>query len=267
MNVNPPLFLSSRLMAAITIEGDTGGIINLECTGLDHDGRQGYNWLVETHDHIVIEEGSDLRSGVGDEPDYTSMMATLLNFLGNGAEIYRHQMSDPGYLQDGDPDPFTPALMEWAYMNDDALSIIRELLDPDAGFCHYCGDPLMSNDKGDGVVSITADPQDVCLPSPTGEHSTDEIEEAFPDDDDEPDDPFVTDDPGFPRGTHVTVITQRGIAFWVIKASADQVVVRMVQDDRDETVDRDDVTLLDREAFCGNCGQIGCTQDGEERDA
>ncbi len=35
-------------------------------------------------------------------------------------------------------------------------------------------------------------------------------------------------------------------------------IVRMVGDDRNFSVDPDDVTPLDPEAFCRDCGQIGC---------
>ena len=122
MIVSPPLFISSRLMAALTIEGDTGGIINLEHTGRSAEGRQTYRWLIETHDHVELGRGDDLSSGVGDEPDYTSMMETLLGFLGAGAESYGHTMR--GGTSDNS-DLFPAAVMEWAYMNDDELSRAR----------------------------------------------------------------------------------------------------------------------------------------------
>lgn len=31
--------------------------------------------------------------------------------------------------------------------------------------------------------------------------------------------------------------------------------------------DPEDITPLEREAYCGECGQIGCCHDGLERDA
>lgn len=36
----------------------------------------------------------------------------------------------------------------------------------------------------------------------------------------------------------------------------------MVGDDRLHYVDVDDLTVLDPESYCGECGQIGCTADG-----
>lgn len=103
------------------------------------------------------------------------------------------------------------------------------------------------------------------------------------------------------RGDHVTVAGYGGVAFWVIGHPVEtwkptpvlicdgeddddhdeycygvidepetyedtgKVIVRMVGDDKDHIVDAEDVTPLDREAFCGQCGQIGCSHDGAER--
>jgi hypothetical protein len=40
----------------------------------------------------------------------------------------------------------------------------------------------------------------------------------------------------------------------------------MIGDDHKFNVPIDDLTPLAREAYCGECGQIGCTHDGLERD-
>ena len=37
-----------------------------------------------------------------------------------------------------------------------------------------------------------------------------------------------------------------------------RVVARMVGDDRDFTFEPDDLQPIEREEFCGECGQIGC---------
>lgn len=123
LTVNPPMFISSRLMAAIRIdEGtETGGTVHLLHEGTDRDGRQSYSWVVEAADGTELETGADLRSGVGDEPDYTSMMATLLSFLDAAAEAYRAGMD--GRTSDN-ADMFSPAVMEWAYMNSDELGVL-----------------------------------------------------------------------------------------------------------------------------------------------
>ena len=44
-----------------------------------------------------------------------------------------------------------------------------------------------------------------------------------------------------------------------------RVIAVMVGDDREFEVDIEDITLLPREDFCGQCGQIGCTHDGYDR--
>jgi hypothetical protein len=41
-----------------------------------------------------------------------------------------------------------------------------------------------------------------------------------------------------------------------------RVVVVMVGDDRHFAEDPEDLTPLDREAYCGECGQVGCAHDG-----
>lgn len=44
------------------------------------------------------------------------------------------------------------------------------------------------------------------------------------------------------------------------------VVAVMVGDDRHFTFDEEDLIPIDREAYCGGCGQIGCAHDGLDRD-
>lgn len=45
-----------------------------------------------------------------------------------------------------------------------------------------------------------------------------------------------------------------------------RVVCVMVGDNARHTFDPDDMIPLDREAYCGECGQIGCAHDGLPRD-
>lgn len=45
-----------------------------------------------------------------------------------------------------------------------------------------------------------------------------------------------------------------------------RVVVQMVGDDRLFAVDPETVHALEREEYCGSCGQMGCTHDGLDRD-
>lgn len=45
----------------------------------------------------------------------------------------------------------------------------------------------------------------------------------------------------------------------------DMVRAVMVGDDREHLVDPDDLIELDEDAYCAECGQIGCTHDGRDR--
>ena len=73
----------------------------------------------------------------------------------------------------------------------------------------------------------------------------------------------------------------RGMAFYVLgwetEPDADtewsgmenrtgRLVVMMIGDDAKHVVDPEDVTPLAREAYCGECGQIGCAHDGYDRE-
>lgn len=44
-----------------------------------------------------------------------------------------------------------------------------------------------------------------------------------------------------------------------------RVVAHMVGDDREFVFDQEELTPLEREAYCGVCGQIGCCHDGYDR--
>ena len=44
-----------------------------------------------------------------------------------------------------------------------------------------------------------------------------------------------------------------------------RVVCTMIGDDRQFLFDPDEVHPLEREAYCGECGQIGCGHDGLDR--
>jgi hypothetical protein len=45
-----------------------------------------------------------------------------------------------------------------------------------------------------------------------------------------------------------------------------RVLAVMVGDDYRHCVELEDLTPLEREAFCGECGQIGCSHDGLDRE-
>jgi hypothetical protein len=63
------------------------------------------------------------------------------------------------------------------------------------------------------------------------------------------------------HGDHISVSRWPGIALWYVRGCEDDMecaIVRMVGDDLYHHVDRSEITPIDRESFCGNCGQIGC---------
>lgn len=92
---------------------------------------------------------------------------------------------------------------------------------------------------------------------------------------------YETDDETFSADAY-TVKGYRGIAWYAlgweteptqdtewdgIEQRTGRVVCVMVGDDRHFAFDEDEITPLDREAYCGVCGQIGCGHDGLEREA
>lgn len=58
---------------------------------------------------------------------------------------------------------------------------------------------------------------------------------------------------------------ETGEGEWV-EGDGSRVRVRMVGDDHVEVVDADRCIPIEREVFCGECGQIGCAHDGYERE-
>ncbi len=84
------------------------------------------------------------------------------------------------------------------------------------------------------------------------------------------------------RGAYMVDGWGAGIAWsvlgWETKPDADtewtgyevrtgNVVAVMVGDDRHFSIEPDDLTPLLREDYCGECGQVGCTCDGYDREA
>ena len=140
-------------------------------------------------------------------------------------------------------------------------SLQAQVLDPTCRSCNGCGsaeahkDQLWRAAAEDALADYDAwleegegDPCDlfVCVEAPDGEE-------------DENNGPLL--------GETVTVRRYTGIACRVVedKLSATLVSIVMVGDDRRQQVDRDEVTPLAEEDYCGECGQIGCTHDGRDR--
>lgn len=93
---------------------------------------------------------------------------------------------------------------------------------------------------------------------------------------------YEVDDVTFPADAYLVDEWGEGISFYVLgwetepdedtewsgfEIRTGNVVVRMVGDDRNFSVELDSLTPLARKDYCGVCGQIGCTHDGLDREA
>lgn len=90
---------------------------------------------------------------------------------------------------------------------------------------------------------------------------------------------YETDDAAFPADAY-RVNGYGGVAWYVMgweteptedtewdgyEERTGNVVARMVGDDRNFVFAPDELTPLEREEYCGVCGQIGCGHDGLDR--
>ncbi|WAL67127.1 hypothetical protein ORV05_04885 [Amycolatopsis cynarae] len=116
--VRAPLFISSRLMAALRIDGV--GTLHVNAENRDSDGRVVYAYVVENSEGTELETGFDLRSGVGADVDYSAAMGTLLSFLEHAADVYR-----AGMCANTEESSFSAAVQEWAYLNSEEISAAR----------------------------------------------------------------------------------------------------------------------------------------------
>lgn len=93
---------------------------------------------------------------------------------------------------------------------------------------------------------------------------------------------YETDDAAFPADAYRVPRERLAVAYYVlgwetepdedtewsgIENRTGRVVAVMVGDDRRFTFDPDEIEALPREEYCGECGQIGCTHDGLDREA
>lgn len=129
-----PMFISSRLMAAVKVDGSDGGVLHVEWSGKsDSAGRAKVHYIVEATDGTVLADSDDLAVHRG----YADAMESLCAFLGASAESYSYALhtartrgiSLEAALADSENGTlFPPACVEWAYRNDDELSMIAEEL-------------------------------------------------------------------------------------------------------------------------------------------
>lgn len=116
-----PLYISPRLMAAIDVDGST---VHIYPDHVDDEGRTFWRWVIVDDEGAQLEEGADLGTPVGRETDAREAMATLLDFLYAAAERYRRN----GYAPETVEPLFNAEVQEWAYMNEDTLSILAIVL-------------------------------------------------------------------------------------------------------------------------------------------
>lgn len=128
-SVESPLYISSRLMAALDLPG--AGTIHVHAETRDAEGRVVYRYVVEGEDGSVVAQGDDLRSGVGVPVDYRDAVGTLLAFLSHAAEQYDH------WDVDGRGDPpdgwafGSREVCEWAYMHDSEIIDAENVMSDD----------------------------------------------------------------------------------------------------------------------------------------
>lgn len=92
---------------------------------------------------------------------------------------------------------------------------------------------------------------------------------------------YEPDDETFPADAYTVAGWGRGIAWYVLgwetepteetewsgyEERTGKVLCVMVGDDEKHWIDPDDLTPLEREDYCGVCGQIGCMHDGLVRE-
>jgi hypothetical protein len=123
MKLHPPFQISARLLPALRI-GDAW--LHLEYSDRPgNGGRDRFHWTIDLPGGQEFSD-DDLQSGV-QGGTLQETFGSLLAFLGAAAESYEWRMREGG----SEPDPdgsehlFPPAVVEWAYQNDDEISLLR----------------------------------------------------------------------------------------------------------------------------------------------
>lgn len=124
LELSAPLYISPRLMAAVDLDGSTAHILPHH---VDDEGRTFWHWVIVDETRAQLEEGTDLGTPVGRETDARDAMATLLAFLDEAADRYRSN----GLAPVTDEPLFCAEVQEWAYINQDSISLHRLLLEGD----------------------------------------------------------------------------------------------------------------------------------------
>ena len=119
--VKHPLYISSRLMAALDIPGL--GTCHVHAKVRTDEGRVRYSYLVEDEARNEVITGEDIESGVNADVDYTDAMGTLLSFMSHAAENYRYHFVDSH--GGGDGPVFGTAQDEWCFQHEDEIAMAQ----------------------------------------------------------------------------------------------------------------------------------------------
>lgn len=121
--VTPPMFISSRLMAALKIDG--AGEVHLEADQRTIDNRVNYRTVIVDAEGRELYDGRGISSGVGNSVDYTAAMETTLSFLEHDGDLYRSCMGDWASADEDSKPLWNEAVAEWAYQHDMEISSAR----------------------------------------------------------------------------------------------------------------------------------------------
>lgn len=112
----PPVFISSRLTAAVTVAGAT---ISVEPSGgCNRDGKPEWRWHLDLPDGAE-HSGAQLWGWGGS----AEMLETLLAFMGACGEGLNYQARTGRESENADL--FPPAVAEWCAANSDELAVVQ----------------------------------------------------------------------------------------------------------------------------------------------
>lgn len=120
----------SKSLAISDAEG-IQGYLRVRYLEYSSEGRPVYHYRIEDAAGQPLDEGSDLRGGVGDEVNAVKAMATLLGFLGAAAESYEHDMRTG--REGENTGLFSERAVEWAYQMSEALEVAAMEMDAAMG--------------------------------------------------------------------------------------------------------------------------------------
>ncbi len=119
MILHPPFIITARLMAGLEVNDSW---LSIEYDKQTDEGRMQYKYCIDTPK--FEHEGNDLRSGVG-SGGIQEGMNDLLCFLLSDAEHYEYLQRMPEYDTDEDDYRFPANVAQWAFENQDELSMLQ----------------------------------------------------------------------------------------------------------------------------------------------